>query len=661
MALGYDDEFVFWSTFEELSTDICEFVSAPYDILIGSDGNQISQLQWVQLPSTTQKLDCIYRTVAVNKARKALGLSSLKELRYEKNTEAIAVTALTGPFRYVVNEVERGDITLIAGKRYQISFPGGHPLRLSKTEDGRGSEAVEFTEGVSIAGNTLTIDVTNVTTLPEETLYYYCDSHAEMGGQIIIDLPYNEYVAPLVEVEGQNVKDEDTEFQEGTMIYDHTAFNSLVVGDIEVEPSSFTSEQTTIAASLFYLPTNDGSFNTDISQFKGEVYRGRVFVDSEDAIDEFGNRIEETREELYEGAYPAQHALAFGPTTLPVDLEGELNSVASEAREAYWKKVKNNALWHNILFQPPTYSNNGQDLVSQVAIKSVSHSHAILQFSAVGESQHTLNGVFFDDLNCLLNIKDPAYGCATNGTGGQDLSKLQKIRKCLVIDDAGTLGLFEDAVFAVSDIPKGAIFFGDFLVPTVHSYLPKQFDAFPRLVLSYYGSDVTNLNVNNNLAYRIYNDFTRLEWADPADDYPTVAKSDLNISAVKSLSPSWSSAADLPDHVGDCFYLRSRDGTAKGSAFLKNNSDLNILRKPQYVQTTITSSDLGLSLDPVVSFTYRVLAPNEHLNLKRGHFGLHEQEKFYILDEYSFNVNDAPMGGPAAKRNIFYYNPPQIA
>ena len=307
MALGQDDDYVFWTAFDELNPDIADFVSAPYDILIGSDGNQISQSDWRAL-NVNQKLDCIYRTVAVNKARKVLGYSSLKQIRYEKNTvNETFSTENNGSLVYSVSSwggsapssTAAPKLQLTAGKRYVITFPASKPLNVSLFPDGRGDKdgipAEPYTKGVTIDENakTLTIDVANdIITLEDQKLYYYCETEAGMGNELEIDIPYTAFVPADTEVEGQIVPDENTEFQANTPVYDASQFVDILVADIAVDSSGFSSHQTKVANALSFIPTAPWSDN--LTNFKKKCGQGRMFVDSEDAIDAYGNKIEES-------------------------------------------------------------------------------------------------------------------------------------------------------------------------------------------------------------------------------------------------------------------------------------------------------------------------------------------------------------------------------
>ena len=345
------------------------------------------------------------------------------------------------------------------------------------------------------------------------------------------------------------------------------------------------------------------------------------------------------------------------------DLDDEIKSnTVANATSSFWKKVHSEQIKLRTLFQPAPIDDNSIKKVSQNLLSFNAGSHTVIEFNEKGETDNYIQeGLYFDDLNYLLNIKDPGYGIDNDGFKGQDLSKIQKIRTCLVIDDYSIIGRFDDAEFSADDQPKGALYIGDTIIAPPMSYIPAFYDDAPRLVLGYYGSDANNLNINNNLAYRIFNDFTRLEVADTTvtDPVPSVPLSSVTIETVKALNLNWSSSASLHSQLhADLFSIRAKDGSTKGPAFLNSSTPSTTPRKPFAITTTVTSTDLGLTLDPVKSFTYKVLAPNERLNI--NHFQFNEQHRFYVLDEYGFDVNPTASIGPSSANNIFYYTPPII-
>ncbi len=85
--------------------------------------------------------------------------------------------------KYYINDRLSPVLTMLEGNTYIFdssdSSTKTHTLRLSITEDGTHNEGVEYTEGVKVTDNSLTIMINEDT--PD--LYYYCVNHSGMGGQ----------------------------------------------------------------------------------------------------------------------------------------------------------------------------------------------------------------------------------------------------------------------------------------------------------------------------------------------------------------------------------------------------------------------------------------------------------------------------------------------
>ena len=71
-----------------------------------------------------------------------------------------------------------------AGNSYKFSYPSGHPFKFSTTEDGTHAGGSEYTTGVTVGTNEVTIVIPDASSVT--TLYYYCSAHSGMGGKIII-------------------------------------------------------------------------------------------------------------------------------------------------------------------------------------------------------------------------------------------------------------------------------------------------------------------------------------------------------------------------------------------------------------------------------------------------------------------------------------------
>ena len=69
-----------------------------------------------------------------------------------------------------------------------------HPLRFSTTSDGKhnatpGTEYLTGVTKVGTAGNTSASVIITVALDAPTTLFYYCDNHSDMGGQIDLSNP----------------------------------------------------------------------------------------------------------------------------------------------------------------------------------------------------------------------------------------------------------------------------------------------------------------------------------------------------------------------------------------------------------------------------------------------------------------------------------------
>ena len=85
---------------------------------------------------------------------------------------------------YVINGQQKASLELERGKSYKFTYPSGHPLRISETEDGTHGEGNEYTNGVTKSGDEITISLNSSS---PNSLYYYCDQHSGMGGSIAIN------------------------------------------------------------------------------------------------------------------------------------------------------------------------------------------------------------------------------------------------------------------------------------------------------------------------------------------------------------------------------------------------------------------------------------------------------------------------------------------
>ncbi len=717
MTIGPDEFFVKWNVFLPLEKEILLFRTPPYDIMIGNDGNQISHDAWYEL-NDVDKEDSIYRTVAVNKARKMLGKSSLRELRYEKNTVNVSVGSSAQKYQFTNSDKtafpDEGSpkIQLLGGKRYTFSFPESHPLRFSTKPDGRdGGPDLKFpfSDGVTVEGNTITIDVHNFTAI-NESLYYYCDSHPGMGGEIELLAPYTPFAPEKTDrFDGEDYYEAEDEFQVGYPIYDFNLFDPIVTNDLLIDMVSLGSDETTttIINQLKFIPKQtDGATAFDsvnLAAFKQACKNGTIFVDMEDSIDSYGNRLEEDPYEILADTDQEEDIVsmatcdAHGPGAFPSDLPDDLKPSAALARTEWFRQLCAEKKQLRGIFQPETVKDialgkpkhaESTDVVPQKFIQQVQYNHAVLELSCkftplqgyfnsssgvtpdkenyvAGSDYHTQNGVFFDDIFTMLNIKDPGYGIKADGTGGQDLSSMQRTRRAKVINDEGIISFYKDAVFSVGDQPRGSIYLGGCLIPTPNGYLPDTYDEDPRFLPFWFGDGVGNPAVNLNLAYRIFNDFTRLEAADDEAIDVTVPLASITIDQVKALgSLVWSEEKTLPEHISvDHFSLRHVNGAFKGPAIVNSNESSELskltLQKPTYKEVTISAnSHFSLGLGEDITRTYWVLDPKWVLNISQFD---QRNNKLAILDEYGFDLNQEQGRGPGAMKNVFLFEGPYVS
>ena len=102
------------------------------------------------------------------------------EMFYNPSTINITVTDSGG--KYVIDGVSQKTLELYEGNTYVFTHPSAHPLRFS-TDSGNTSA---YTTGVTVNSST---QVTIVVASGAPTLYYYCSSHANMGGQANTPVP----------------------------------------------------------------------------------------------------------------------------------------------------------------------------------------------------------------------------------------------------------------------------------------------------------------------------------------------------------------------------------------------------------------------------------------------------------------------------------------
>ena len=94
--------------------------------------------------------------------------------------------------KFYVDSILQADITLYRGFTYTFdqsaSSNSVHPFRLSTTSDGTHSGGSQYTDGVTYTGSQGSNGLLTFTVPLDapDTLYYYCQNHGNMGGEISI-------------------------------------------------------------------------------------------------------------------------------------------------------------------------------------------------------------------------------------------------------------------------------------------------------------------------------------------------------------------------------------------------------------------------------------------------------------------------------------------
>ncbi|MDC3162298.1 hypothetical protein OA670_01645 [Candidatus Pelagibacter sp.] len=96
----------------------------------------------------------------------------------------VAVQSVGGSNKYFILGEQQKTLELLEGNTYIFDHPSAHPLRFS-TDSGNSSA---YTTGVTVVSSTR---VQIVVASGAPTLYYYCSSHAGMGGQANTPVPFD--------------------------------------------------------------------------------------------------------------------------------------------------------------------------------------------------------------------------------------------------------------------------------------------------------------------------------------------------------------------------------------------------------------------------------------------------------------------------------------
>ena len=107
----------------------------------------------------------------------------------------VTVQSVGGSNKYFINGVQQDTLELFEGNTYIFNHPSAHPFRFS-TDSGNTSA---YTTGVTVVSST---QVRIVVGSSAPTLYYYCSSHAGMGGQANTPVPSNNTLSVITTNQG---------------------------------------------------------------------------------------------------------------------------------------------------------------------------------------------------------------------------------------------------------------------------------------------------------------------------------------------------------------------------------------------------------------------------------------------------------------------------
>ena len=109
----------------------------------------------------------------------------------------VSVQSVGGANKYFILGTQQKTLELEEGNTYVFTHPSAHPLRFS-TDSGNTSA---YTTGETVNSST---QVTIVVAAGAPTLYYYCSSHAGMGGQANTPAPVNNNLQVTTTNQGQD-------------------------------------------------------------------------------------------------------------------------------------------------------------------------------------------------------------------------------------------------------------------------------------------------------------------------------------------------------------------------------------------------------------------------------------------------------------------------
>ena len=163
---------------------------------------QLANISINDLTDTPSAIGTAGQALVVNSGGTALTYSNASsaevygfEKYYNPSTLVKTVTASGGV--YYIDGVQQDTLELYEGNTYVFNHPSAHPFRFS-TDSGNSNA---YTTGVTVNSST---QVTIVVASGAPTLYYYCSSHSNMGGQANTPTPANNAVRYITTNQGQD-------------------------------------------------------------------------------------------------------------------------------------------------------------------------------------------------------------------------------------------------------------------------------------------------------------------------------------------------------------------------------------------------------------------------------------------------------------------------
>jgi hypothetical protein len=143
----------------------------------------------------------------------------------------VSVQSVGGVNKYFIMGEQQPTLELYEGNTYVFTYPSAHPFALSTTSDGSHGGGSEYTTGVTRDSSANTLTYVVPTGAP--TLYYYCTSHAGMGGQANTPVPFNNNVQVTTTNQGADNIDAATYAAFDDVLFSASGFTfSLNNGDL---------------------------------------------------------------------------------------------------------------------------------------------------------------------------------------------------------------------------------------------------------------------------------------------------------------------------------------------------------------------------------------------------------------------------------------------